>query len=157
MRINTMLIEKRSQNAGTAPLSQTGYDSQRLLTAAQSKVLKDYINNLTERGLPPTNAMVKNFAAQIAQREPGPHWCERWSKANKEDLKSGYLTPIDGARKRLNRLVIILSTMSFWVGRLPNSPYNRRICTTWMKKASLLVNYPKFVESSLERFMRLEG
>jgi hypothetical protein len=44
--------------------------------------------------------MVRNFAAQIAQRQPGPHWLGRWLKANKKDLKCGYLTPIDGARKK---------------------------------------------------------
>src|SRR5688572_9353943 len=45
-----------------------GYDSQRLLTAAQSAALIKYINELTERGLPPTNAMVRAFAAGIAGR-----------------------------------------------------------------------------------------
>jgi DDE superfamily endonuclease/Tc5 transposase DNA-binding domain len=79
---------------------QAGYDVQRLLTTTQSNSLKKYINDLTERGLPPTNAMVRNFGAQIAQKQPGPHWVERWLKANKKDLKSGYLTPIDGARKK---------------------------------------------------------
>ena len=66
---------------------QAGYDAQRLLTAAQSNSLKKYINDLTERGLPPTNATIRTLAAQIAQRQPGPHWVERWLKANKKDLK----------------------------------------------------------------------
>jgi hypothetical protein len=44
---------------------QAGYDVQRLLTTAQSNSLINYINDLTERALPPINAMVRNFAAQI--------------------------------------------------------------------------------------------
>jgi hypothetical protein len=44
--------------------------------------------------------MVRNFAAQIAQKQPGPHWLGRWLKANKKDLKYGYLIPIDGVRKK---------------------------------------------------------
>ena len=47
----------------TLPTATTAY-----FTTAQSKVLIKYINDLTERGLPPTNGMVKNFAATIAQK-----------------------------------------------------------------------------------------
>lgn len=50
-----------------------GYDSMRLLDAAQSKALIKYINDLTERGLPPTISMLRNLAAGIARREPGEH------------------------------------------------------------------------------------
>jgi Tc5 transposase DNA-binding domain len=79
---------------------QAGYNSQRLLTPAQLKALIKYINQLTERGLPPTTSMVRNFAAEIAGREPGPHWVSRWLKTNQNDLRTGYLTPINGARKK---------------------------------------------------------
>jgi hypothetical protein len=85
---------------GVTGSKRAGYDAQRLLTTAQSNSLINYINDLTERALPPTNAMVRNFAAQIAQRQPGPHWLGRWLKANKKVLKCGYLTSIDGARKK---------------------------------------------------------
>jgi hypothetical protein len=85
---------------GVTESKRAGYDAQRLLTTAQSNSLINYINDLTERALPPTNAMVRNFAAQIAQRQPGPHWLGRWLKANKKVLKCGYLTRIDGALKK---------------------------------------------------------
>jgi hypothetical protein len=97
-KINRTTLSRRWNHVTGS--KQSGYDAQRLLTTAQSNSLKKYINDLTERGLPPTNAMVRNFAAQIAQKQPGPHWIERWLKANKKDLKSGYLTSIDGARKK---------------------------------------------------------
>jgi len=44
--------------------------------------------------------MVRNFAAEIAEREPGPYWVLRWLKANQNNLKTGYLTPINGIRKK---------------------------------------------------------
>jgi len=44
--------------------------------------------------------MVCNFAATIAGQQPGPHWVSRWLKAHQNELKSGYLTPIDSARKK---------------------------------------------------------
>ena len=74
---------------------EDGYDSQRLLNSAQSEALIKYINDLTERGLSPTNDMVRTFALHIAGRLPGPHWASRWVKAHDSELKSGYLTLID--------------------------------------------------------------
>jgi transposase-like protein len=53
---------------------QAGYNSQRLLTPAQLKALIKYFNQLTKHGLPPTTSIVRNFTAEIAGREPGPHW-----------------------------------------------------------------------------------
>ena len=44
--------------------------------------------------------MVRNFAAEIAGREPGPHWVSRWLKTNQNNLRTGYLTSINGARKK---------------------------------------------------------
>ena len=44
--------------------------AQRLLTPTQESELVRYIEGLTERHLPPTRTMIKNFAAEIAQKEP---------------------------------------------------------------------------------------
>jgi len=52
---------------------QAGYNSQCLLTPAQLKALIKYVNQLTKHSLPPTTSMVRNFAAEIIGREPGPH------------------------------------------------------------------------------------
>ena len=85
---------------GVSKKKDLAYENHRLLTTVQSKVLINYINDLTERGIPPTNAMVRNFAATIAERQPGPHWISRWLKAHGKEMKSGYLTPIDSQRKK---------------------------------------------------------
>jgi len=50
---------------------EESYNLMRFLNTIQSKALIKYINNLTERGLPPTVVMVKNIAAEIIGRQPG--------------------------------------------------------------------------------------
>jgi transcriptional regulator with XRE-family HTH domain len=62
---------------GISKKKDLAYENQRLLTIAQSNALISYINELTERGLPPTNAMVRNFAATIAGRMSGDYWITR--------------------------------------------------------------------------------
>ena len=39
----------------------------------QEAELLRYIERITRRGLPPTRAMIRNFASQIAKRELGVH------------------------------------------------------------------------------------
>ena len=85
---------------GVQRSKEDGYDSQRLIDTAQSQALIKYINDLTERGLPPTNHMVRTFASHIAGRLPGPHWTSRWVKAHNGQLKSAYLCTIDSTRKK---------------------------------------------------------
>jgi uncharacterized coiled-coil DUF342 family protein len=44
--------------------------AQRLLTPTQELELVQYIEGLTKRHLLPTRTIIKNFAAEIAYREP---------------------------------------------------------------------------------------
>jgi len=77
-----------------------GYDSLSFLTKEQSKVLVNYVNDLTNRGLPPTVAMLRNFAQEIAGKQPGSRWAARWIEKQGTSLKSHYLTPINNLRKK---------------------------------------------------------
>ena len=74
------------------------HEWQSLLSHQQELELVDYINELVRRGSPPTNVMVKRFAAQIAKKEPGKCWVSRFIKRHSERLKSGYLEGTDAAR-----------------------------------------------------------
>lgn len=47
-----------------------GVASQQLLNPQQEDELVKYIQGLSDRGLPPTRTIVKNFARKIAKREP---------------------------------------------------------------------------------------
>lgn len=53
------------------------YDSQRLLNKQQSRELIKWIKRLTDRGIPPTTAMLNNFARELSRKEPGKNWALR--------------------------------------------------------------------------------
>ena len=65
------------------------------LTAAQEEALIKLINRLTNRGLPPTNSIVKNLAEEIIGRRVGKNWSNDFIKRHKDCLTSRYLENID--------------------------------------------------------------
>lgn len=67
---------------GVLHTKDLAYENHRLLSTVQSTALIKHINDFIERGLPPTHAMVRNFTATIAGRQPGPYWVSRWLKAH---------------------------------------------------------------------------
>ncbi|KAF2801925.1 uncharacterized protein BDZ99DRAFT_211304, partial [Mytilinidion resinicola] len=96
--VNRSTLSKRHRGKTTS--KENSYNSQQLLKPGQTRALIKYINDLSERGLPPTQAMVRNIAQEIAGKRPGGNWVSRWVKRNEKHLKSAYLNPIDKARKR---------------------------------------------------------
>ena len=68
------------------------------LTFAQEEVLIGQINRLTDRGLPPTNQIVRNFAEEILGRSVGKNWAGDFVKRYKGRLTSLYLHTIDKDR-----------------------------------------------------------
>ena len=68
------------------------------LDTAQEEALIGLINRLTNRGLPPTNCMVKNLAEEIIGRPVGKNWSSQFVKRHKERLISRYLRNIDQKR-----------------------------------------------------------
>ena len=79
-------------------------DSMSLLTKQQQKNLVSYINKLTERGIPPTHAMIRNFAYDICGKWPGKNWVYRFVQAHEKVLKSGYLFGVDLSRKKADNV-----------------------------------------------------
>ncbi len=71
-----------------------------LLTFQQEKDLVKYINTLTVRGTPPTGAMLRRFACELAHKSPGKNWLSRFISRHLDDLKSSYLTGLDQNRKK---------------------------------------------------------
>lgn len=72
----------------------------RKLTDAQEESLIGQINKLTERGLPPTSRMVRNFAEEIIKSSVGKNWTSDFVKRHSTRLKSLYLKNIDSKRKK---------------------------------------------------------
>jgi len=51
-----------------------------LLSAQQQLTLVNKINRLTNQGLPPTCAMVRNFAKDVVKKRPGKNWAYKFIK-----------------------------------------------------------------------------
>jgi uncharacterized protein YoaH (UPF0181 family) len=75
------------------------HEKEQLLSHQQEQDLVEYINKLTEKGLPPTTAMVRNFAEEIAGKRPGNSWSQRFCTRHTDVLSRGYLNTIDAQRK----------------------------------------------------------
>ncbi|KAF1944585.1 hypothetical protein EJ02DRAFT_320411, partial [Clathrospora elynae] len=77
------------------PLSDTQIANRQLLNPQQESELVSYIEDLTSDGLPPTKAMVQNFASEIAQKRVGEGWVTRFVYRNKDHLISKWVTGLD--------------------------------------------------------------
>ena len=65
------------------------------LTAAQEEALNELIDRLTNRGLSPTNCMVKNLAEEIIGHPVGKNWSNQFVQRYKERFTSCYLENIN--------------------------------------------------------------
>jgi hypothetical protein len=82
-------------------VSRAAYrESMSLLSTQQQLTLVNEINRLTDIGLPPTPAMVANFAADICKKKPGKNWVYEFTKKYEKNLKSAYLTAAHLSRKK---------------------------------------------------------
>ena len=85
---------------GTRGTMKEKHENQSLLLYAQQDTLVSYINQLTERGLPPTPAMVGHFAEDICKHRPHKGWVLDFVRKHADVLMAGYLRPLDAARKK---------------------------------------------------------
>jgi hypothetical protein len=76
----------------------TQYENLRAVHPQQELELVRYINQLTERGLPPTRAMIRSFGSQLAKTELGVHWVDRFLQRHDAELISRWVVGIDRAR-----------------------------------------------------------
>ena len=68
------------------------------LTTTQEETLIEYINKLSDRGMPPTSRIVKNMAQEICGKEVNKNWVSVFVRRHKGRLKSLYLRNIDNLR-----------------------------------------------------------
>ncbi|KAF1354536.1 hypothetical protein EJ07DRAFT_66651, partial [Lizonia empirigonia] len=71
---------------------------QKKLTPAQEEELILYIRDLTRRGLPPTNTMIRNFASTIAHERVSESWVTRFKHRHEDALISKWGTAMDATR-----------------------------------------------------------
>ena len=79
-------------------------ENQQALHPQQEQELLRYIERLTRQGLPPTRPMIRRFASDIAKKELGVHWVDRYIERHQVDLISRWATGIDRARHQADSI-----------------------------------------------------
>jgi hypothetical protein len=72
--------------------------NQQVLHPQQELELLRYIERLTRQGLPPTRPMIRRFASDIAKKELGKGWVDRYIERHQVNLVSRWATGIDRLR-----------------------------------------------------------
>jgi hypothetical protein len=91
-------LARRHKGASTS--RNTKAQNQQALHPQQEAELVRHIERLNRQGLPPTRAMIRNFASQIAQRELGEHWVDRFVQRHPDELISKWTTAMDNSRHK---------------------------------------------------------
>jgi hypothetical protein len=94
--VDRSTLARRHQGLSTSRDAQ--YNNQQILHPQQEQELLRYIERLTSQGLPPTRPMIRRFASQIAGRELGKCWVNRFVKRHQVDLISRWATGINRLR-----------------------------------------------------------
>jgi hypothetical protein len=83
----------------TRPKSVKAAEQQRL-SPQQEVELCLYIEDLTKQGLPPTRAMVQNFASEVAKTRVSEAWVTRFIARHRDTLISKWTSGMDAVRHR---------------------------------------------------------
>ncbi|OXV07093.1 hypothetical protein Egran_05142 [Elaphomyces granulatus] len=69
------------------------------LTTAQEHELIRHLNQLSDRGIPPTAQITENIVEEILKRPVGRNWVHRFCNRYRDELRSVYLRAIDHSRQ----------------------------------------------------------
>jgi hypothetical protein len=79
--------------------SRAGAAEQRMLLNPQQEIqLVRYIEKLSARSIPPTRAIIKNYALAVAKREVLDSWVSRFLARNRDHLTSKWTIDMDRNR-----------------------------------------------------------
>jgi hypothetical protein len=99
--VRSTLARRHQHLSSTCAIRQ---ENQQALHPHQEQELLRYIERLTRQGLPPTRPMIRRFASDIAKRELGKAWVDRYIKRHQIDLISRWATGIDRARHQADSI-----------------------------------------------------
>jgi hypothetical protein len=94
--VDRSMLGQRCKGATTT--QEAGYTLQQKLNPQQESELVAYIEELTKRTLPPTRAMIHNFASEDAKERVLESWVTRFLNRNKDDLMSKWTMSMDPNR-----------------------------------------------------------
>ncbi|EDU49320.1 hypothetical protein PtrM4_048750 [Pyrenophora tritici-repentis] len=81
----------------TGPRSN-GYAQQQAISPQQELELVRYIKTLTERGLPPTREMIRNFSSEVAHQQLSESWVTRFINRHEIYLILKWTSAMDRTR-----------------------------------------------------------
>jgi hypothetical protein len=80
---------------------QDGYAAQQELSPQQEELVR-YLGELTARELPPTRAMIQNFASNILKKHIGEIWVTHFIRRNRNQFISKWSAGINATRLNAN-------------------------------------------------------
>lgn len=83
---------------GVTASREDGYLNQQALNQQQELELIRYITKLTERGLPPTREIIRNFSSEVAHRQLSDRWVSRFITRHQIHIISKWTTAMDRVR-----------------------------------------------------------
>jgi hypothetical protein len=92
--VNRKTLENRWKGKSTS-MEECVSTHRQCLTKSQERALVQLINELTDRRMPPTTAVVKNLAEEIRGCAVGKNWTAAFVRRHNHELKSLYLNSID--------------------------------------------------------------
>jgi hypothetical protein len=110
------------------------YANQQLLNPTQERTLLKYINDLTDKGLPPSHEMIRNFTQEIGGRCPGKQWSYRFVERNSSHICTGWTNSMDRCHKRADSAV---KYTLYWYRSLSNIRLIHVKYIIWMKRVFL--------------------
>lgn len=90
------LMRRYTGRCGSREEANSEY--RQLLNDAQEETLLRYIDELTNRFMPPTTQIIKNLAEELIKRPVGKNWPAQFVKRHSKRICSVYLTRIDYKR-----------------------------------------------------------
>jgi transposase-like protein len=119
----------------TGPLD-AGHAGRQVLNPQQELELVQYVEGLTNKGLPPTREMIRKFSSEVAHQQLSSGWVTRFINRHKIHLISSGPAPWIVRATWLVPSQNAVSTLSCCIERLPNSTLRLVIYTIWMRRAS---------------------
>jgi hypothetical protein len=80
---------------------QDGYAAQQQLSPQQEELVR-YLGELNARGLPPTRAMIQNFASNILKKHIGEIWVTHFIRRNRNQFISKWSAGMNATRLNAN-------------------------------------------------------
>ncbi|KAF2818743.1 hypothetical protein CC86DRAFT_241183, partial [Ophiobolus disseminans] len=102
-KVDRRTLAQRHQGASSS--RELNGQNRRALHPHQEQELLRYVERLTRQGLSPSRPMIRRFASQIAKRELGIHWVDKYIKRYDVNLISKWTTGIDRSRHQADSVV----------------------------------------------------